>query len=254
MGVGLPRRGGTFAIVAITISGAAAVCAIALGAPNGPARIEHVFASGPGGGVARIPPPPAVIPAPDAAPGTPSTWTGDRLEVIREQVVVPFETRTVSDPSLAVGSTEIETEGAQGQAMVDKEVFVDQAGNRVAEHILRQQIVVDPVASVVRVGSRPLVVVSPGSTPEVSHQVISGTATSYCLTGTTATGTQAGPGAIAVDPAVIPLGSHLYVSGYGYGYAVDTGGLIHGSLIDLWNTCDDAIQWGRRPVTIYVLG
>jgi 3D (Asp-Asp-Asp) domain-containing protein len=43
------------------------------------------------------------------------------------------------------------------------------------------------------------------------------------------------------------------VPGYGYGYAVDTGGAIKGTLIDVWLTCDAAIQWGRRSVTIYVL-
>ena len=84
-------------------------------------------------------------------------------------------------------------------------------------------------------------------------QAIAGSATSYCLTGHTATGTNAGPGSIAVDPTVIKLGSHLYVPGYGYGYAVDTGGAIKGTLIDVWLTCDAAIQWGRRQVTIYVL-
>jgi 3D (Asp-Asp-Asp) domain-containing protein len=87
----------------------------------------------------------------------------------------------------------------------------------------------------------------------VYSQAIQGTATSYCLTGTTATGTQAGPGAIAVDPTVIKLGSHLYVTGYGYGWAVDTGSAIKGTLIDVWYPCTQAIQWGRRAVTIYVL-
>ena len=84
-------------------------------------------------------------------------------------------------------------------------------------------------------------------------QLIQGTATSYCLTGRTATGTQAGPGSIAVDPTVIRLGSHLYVTGYGYGWAVDTGSAIKGTLIDVWYPCDQAIKWGRRAVTIYVL-
>ncbi len=85
------------------------------------------------------------------------------------------------------------------------------------------------------------------------RQVIQGSATSYCLTGHTATGTNAGPGSIAVDPTVIPLGSHLYVTGYGYGWAVDTGGAIKGTLIDVWLTCDAAIRWGRRAVAVYVL-
>jgi 3D (Asp-Asp-Asp) domain-containing protein len=93
----------------------------------------------------------------------------------------------------------------------------------------------------------------PGAPTTGVKQIIQGSATSYCLTGHTATGPLAGPGSIAVDPRVIPLWSHLWVSGYGYGYAYDTGGVILGTLIDVWYPCDQAIQWGRRPVTIYVL-
>ena len=52
---------------------------------------------------------------------------------------------------------------------------------------------------------------------------------------------------------MIKLGSRLYVPGYGYGTAVDTGGAIKGTLIDVWLTCDAALQWGRRQLTIYVL-
>jgi 3D (Asp-Asp-Asp) domain-containing protein len=118
-----------------------------------------------------------------------------------------------------------------------------------------------PLGSVREQRAQPLAAVvtpRPAATPtapdgSAAKQVINGTATSYCLTGTTATGTQAGPGAIAVDPTVIPLGSHLYVTGYGYGYAVDTGSAIKGTLIDVWYPCAQAIQWGRRPVTIYIL-
>ena len=106
-----------------------------------------------------------------------------------------------------------------------------------------------PQDRVVRVGTK-AVVTDAGF---AYTQAIQGSATSYCLTGSTAMGTNAGPGSIAVDPSVIRLGSHLYVSGYGYGWAVDTGSAIKGTLVDVWYTCDQAIQWGRRPVTIYVL-
>jgi 3D (Asp-Asp-Asp) domain-containing protein len=70
----------------------------------------------------------------------------------------------------------------------------------------------------------------------------------------TATGDQAGYGIIAVDPRVIPLGTKLYVPGYGFGVAADTGGAIKGNRIDLcYNTGDEAIQWGRRDVTITIV-
>lgn len=59
---------------------------------------------------------------------------------------------------------------------------------------------------------------------------------------------------IAVDPAVIPLGSKVWVENYGTAIAGDTGGAIKGHKIDLlMPTRAEALQWGRRPVKIIVL-
>jgi 3D (Asp-Asp-Asp) domain-containing protein len=78
-------------------------------------------------------------------------------------------------------------------------------------------------------------------------------ATAYCLHGTTATGTWTAPGTIAVDPRVIPLGSTLYVPGYGYGRARDTGSAIKGYRIDVWlSSCSRARSWGVRRLRIRV--
>jgi len=76
-------------------------------------------------------------------------------------------------------------------------------------------------------------------------------ATGYCLSGRTATGIPAGWGVAAVDPDVVPLGTHLVVPGYGEAVAADTGGSISGARIDLWfPTCAQAGGWGSRSVTI----
>ena len=76
-------------------------------------------------------------------------------------------------------------------------------------------------------------------------------ATCYILKGTTATGVPAGPGVVAVDPSVIPLGTRMYVPGYGKGVAADVGGGIKGKIIDLWySTYAQCAKWGRRTVTI----
>ncbi|HEY3922520.1 MAG TPA: 3D domain-containing protein [Gaiellaceae bacterium] len=75
--------------------------------------------------------------------------------------------------------------------------------------------------------------------------------TGYCLTGTTATGIPVGWGVAAVDPGVIPLGSHLTIPGYGEAVAADTGSAIVGDRIDLWfPSCAQASGWGSRSVTI----
>jgi 3D (Asp-Asp-Asp) domain-containing protein len=77
------------------------------------------------------------------------------------------------------------------------------------------------------------------------------TATGYSLPGHTSTGLPVGFGVVAVDPAVIPLGTRLTIPGYGEGVAADTGGAVTGYEIDLWfPTLADALAWGRRTVTI----
>ncbi len=72
--------------------------------------------------------------------------------------------------------------------------------------------------------------------------------------GYTASGYRAGHGIVAVDPGVIPLGTRLYIPGYGFALAGDTGGAIHGNRIDLgFDSISDAVQFGRRPVKVYTL-
>jgi 3D (Asp-Asp-Asp) domain-containing protein len=73
-------------------------------------------------------------------------------------------------------------------------------------------------------------------------------------TGRTATGVPAQYGVVAVDPRVIPLGTQLYIERYGAAVAADTGGSIIGNRIDLcMDSYQRAINWGRRPVKVYIL-
>lgn len=79
-------------------------------------------------------------------------------------------------------------------------------------------------------------------------------ATAYCHTGNrTYTGTWPKRGTIAVDPKVIPLGSRLWVEGYGFGVAEDTGGAIKGHIVDVFLENEEACrEWGRRKVKVRV--
>ena len=70
----------------------------------------------------------------------------------------------------------------------------------------------------------------------------------------TAIGRRAGHGIVAVDPRLIPLGTHLYIPGYGMAIAGDTGGDIVGHRIDLgFDSTRDAMLFGRRDITVYRL-
>jgi 3D (Asp-Asp-Asp) domain-containing protein/peptidoglycan hydrolase CwlO-like protein len=99
---------------------------------------------------------------------------------------------------------------------------------------------------------------SRGST-ETYKATYSMEATAYTGGGLTALGLRpvrdpADLSTIAVDPDVIPLGSKVFIPGYGYAIASDTGGAIKGYIIDLYmNSEEECYQWGRRPVTLYIV-
>jgi 3D (Asp-Asp-Asp) domain-containing protein len=72
--------------------------------------------------------------------------------------------------------------------------------------------------------------------------------------GTTASGLKAGYGVAAVDPKFIRLKTPLYIEGYGYAIAADTGGAIKGHKIDLcFDTYEEAVRFGRKNVKVYIL-
>ncbi|MBQ9625453.1 MAG: hypothetical protein IJR47_05015 [Clostridia bacterium] len=109
-----------------------------------------------------------------------------------------------------------------------------------------------------RSGSKPVAVVS--SPKDLDPQRIKTTKTvtitAYTHDGSlTATGATPGVGTVAVDPRQIPLGTKLYIPGYGFGIAQDTGGAIKGNIIDIFlNTEEECRAWGRKfNRTIYIL-
>lgn len=105
-------------------------------------------------------------------------------------------------------------------------------------------VVVDTTTVSVDAGSR-------GPTVSPGARTLTVSATGYALAGTTATGIPVGWGVVAVDPALIPLGTKLSIPGYGEAVAADIGSAVRGPTIDLWfPTVGQAAAWGRRTVTI----
>jgi 3D (Asp-Asp-Asp) domain-containing protein len=92
----------------------------------------------------------------------------------------------------------------------------------------------------------------PPTRPRAGKRRFAVSATCYDLSGTTATGMPVGRGVVAVDPSVIPLGTRMYVPGYGRGVAADVGGGVRGRVIDLWMPKAQCEAWGRRTVTITI--
>jgi len=72
--------------------------------------------------------------------------------------------------------------------------------------------------------------------------------------GITASGMHVRHGVVAVDRTLIPLGTRLYVEGYGFAIAADVGGAIRGYKIDLFMYCiNDARRFGRRHINVWIL-
>jgi len=82
-------------------------------------------------------------------------------------------------------------------------------------------------------------------------------ATAYSLRGRTASGVETGPGIVAADPSVLPLGSIVEIKAGDYSgvYTVhDTGSAVKGNLVDLWvRSSKEARQFGRRSIKLHVL-
>ncbi len=101
------------------------------------------------------------------------------------------------------------------------------------------------------------------TTTNISGKELTVTATAYTAyckgcSGITATGINLienpNQKVIAVDPNLIPLGSKVYVEGYGTAIAGDTGGAIKGNRIDVFMpSTQEAYTWGRKTVKITIL-
>ena len=126
--------------------------------------------------------------------------------------------------------------------------------------VVGQEVVREPVHEIV-FARKPLLLGSRGA--YTGKRTMSMLATAYdpgpgsCgkyADGRTCNGKRAGYGIIAVDPKVIPLGTKLFVPGYGFGIAADVGGAIKGNRIDLgFNSRSGSFKWGKKWVRMTVV-
>lgn len=183
---------------------------------------------------------------------------------------IPFTIVRKADNNLEKGATKVLQDGSDGEKeIVTKVVYED--GKEVLKTVVSQNIKKAPVNKVISYGT--LSWFSRGESKVFYTQKIRMRATCYTASfadtgkapgspgfGRTATGTYArrnpeGYSTVAVDPDVIPLGTKLYIPGYGYAIAEDTGGAIKGNKIDLYfdATSREYRTWGVRYVDVYVL-
>lgn len=165
---------------------------------------------------------------------------------------LPYNTVERENKSLAYGESRVVQEGVDGQSsIVSKEIY--HGKTLIRTELVEEKILVPAQDEIIEVG-----VVKKVDNLEYS-KMLQVKATAYTpfdtgCDGITATGTQAGYGTVAVDPNVIPLGSKVYVPGYGIAIAADTGGAIKGNRVDVcYETKAEALEWGVKSLPIYVL-
>jgi uncharacterized protein YabE (DUF348 family) len=186
-----------------------------------------------------------------------------RVEKVTDVVEEPiqFAVITKKDISLEKGKQKTVTEGIKGSISKQYEVLLEN-GKEVLRKLINRKTVKDKQDKVVAVGTKELTLqVSRGATDSGVEYYVNTTAyTAECngCSGRTAIGInlRANPDVkvIAVDPRVIPLGTKVYVEGYGYAIAADTGSAIKGYKIDVFfPSTTDAYRWGVRKVKIKIL-
>lgn len=170
---------------------------------------------------------------------------------LHRQVEVPPPTITRVDPRVA--RAVVLHPGRPGLADALVEVTY-RDGAETGQRVLSQTVIRKP---------QPQIVVTGSGLPSRGTPMLMMEATAYdpgprsCgryASGRTAIGMKAGKGVVAVDPRVIPLGTRLYIEGYGAAVAGDVGSAIKGRRIDLgFGTYAEAIRWGRRNVRVQIL-
>ncbi|AYV70018.1 DUF348 domain-containing protein [Niallia circulans] len=186
-----------------------------------------------------------------------------RIEKVTDVVEQPinFAVITQKDDDLPHGTEKVLKEGTEGVVSKKYEVTKEN-GKEISRKLLSETTVKEKQDKIVSVGTKDEVIQLASRGEERGQEVfVNSTAyTASCngCSGRTATGIdlKANPNAkvIAVDPSFIPLGTKVYVEGYGYAVAADTGGSVKGQKIDVFfSTKAEAYRWGNRQVKIKII-
>lgn len=173
------------------------------------------------------------------------------IEEIVEIHEMPYNSSEVIDYEKDISYKKVTQPGINGEKEVTYKL-VKHDGQVVQKEELSQKPIKPSQDEVIEKGGSEFIA-SRGEEIKVKKK-LTVQATAYSGDGITATGripvrisSENGISTIAVDPRVIPLGSLVYVEGYGKAIAADTGGAIKGHIIDVFlNSSSECKSWGRK--------
>ncbi|MDR0272066.1 MAG: G5 domain-containing protein [Clostridiales bacterium] len=193
-----------------------------------------------------------------------STWRS-RFDV--EVISLPYETIENYTNSVSRGRQHLRVEGEFGEeAITTAIVYI--GGVEESREVVGTEIIVEPVNAILDIGTGWLGSLTNVNAPDFHYyRHVRMEATAYTAGfgctgktpddpwyGITASGRRVEHGIVAVDRNVIPLGTRLYVDGYGFAVAADVGSAIRGYKIDLFmHDINDALRFGRRHIDVYIL-
>ena len=183
------------------------------------------------------------------------------VKTVVEDRPMSYSTKVVETADMAYGETKVSQQGKNGV----KTVTLEQeylGGELVNEDVLDVVVKEEPVDEIVLKGTYKANSVTDAFTGEsyTYTKVYDMEATAYTISddgwgNMTASGMTTFVGMVAVDPKVIPLGTKIYVEGYGIAIAGDTGGAIKGNIVDLFfNSESECYRFGRKHgLKVYIL-
>ncbi len=190
------------------------------------------------------------------------TRVSEEIEV--EEEIAPFETVYVADANLTIDTQELMHAGAEGITRNRSRIRTEN-GEETARELEDTWVAQEPSERVIAYGQRiePQTFTAPDGRQLTYWRKLRMYASSYSAGtagvspdksyyGKTYTGETMRYGIVAVDPAIIPLGSQVYVSDYGVGDALDTGSAIRARRIDLGYDDSNLVLWNRW-VDVYLM-
>jgi len=195
---------------------------------------------------------------------------GMKIEIIRvdarsfmDCLILDFKTVVKKDQSLPNTHRKTVQTGQKGERQITTTVIYEN-NKEVSRKVVKDEITKKPLDTIIVQGTYPLMPVSSDGQPlgysrvftarATAYSAIHGIGKTYTASGRKAVRDPNGYSTIAVDPSIIPFGTRLFVEGYGFAIAADSGTGVLGNTIDVFfDTYQESCNWAVKYVKVYIL-